>query len=339
MDLEDIVGYSLRRKLGSGSAGTVWQVRDLASGRNAVLKRIPITAIPDQEKLREDLAILQRIRHPHIARLLQFRETGTDWLVISQYVVAGSLTALLTRRGPLSSGELVTLLTPLAEALDYLHRSGLTHGSLTPNNTLFDADGRPVLTDTALHTCSPTDDLLALAALSHRAGGDPAVFTPDLFTSTPTHDLSNRILSLADPAPIDLALPQVPTTPPDTVTSPPRPPATAKPPTTDDPLLRSRSPLGPPPAKPSSPQTPEAAKPHPPAPAKPLPKRSRRSRAIRRPRLTRRSSAQPPVNPLSRLTPPAPPARYPLRARHSLRHPRPPRLLLFPPHRRLRPKP
>ena len=167
MDLEDIAGYSLRRKLGSGSAGTVWQVRDLASGRNAVLKSLPITAIPDQEKLREDLTILQRLRHPHIARLLEFRETRTEWLVISQYVVAGSLAALLTRRPPLSPGELVTLLTPLAEALDHLHRSGLTHGHLTPTNTLFDADGRPVLTDTALHLQAP----LAPAHTPNAAGG------------------------------------------------------------------------------------------------------------------------------------------------------------------------
>ena len=280
MDL-DIAGYSLRRKLGSGSAGAVWQVRDLASGRNAVLKRIPITAIPDQEKLREDLTILQRIRHPHIARLLEFRETGTDWLVITQYVVAGSLTALRARRGPLSPGELVTLLTPLAEALDHLHRSGLTHGSLTPTNTLFDADGRPVLTDAALHPSRPADDLRALATLSHQAGGDPAIFTPDLFT---THNLPSRLLTLAAPEPIDLAFPDDPTTTPatlpDTVTSPPRPPATSKPPTTDDPLQRSRTPLAPAPTRTACPSNPR-----------------RHSARPARPRQTPLQPPQPPPNP------------------------------------------
>src|SRR5919106_172761 len=102
MALEDIAGYSLRRKLGSGSAGTVWLVRDRASGRNAVLKRVPTTAITDPEEFREHPAILQRIDHPHLARLQEIRETGTEWLLFSQYVVAGTLTALLGRRGPLS---------------------------------------------------------------------------------------------------------------------------------------------------------------------------------------------------------------------------------------------
>ena len=97
----------------------------------------------------------RRIDHPHVARLREVRETGTEWLLFSQYVVAGTLTALLSRRGPLTDGELVTLLSPLAEALDYLHRTGLTHGRVTPANIMFDADGRPVLTDAVLHTHPP----------------------------------------------------------------------------------------------------------------------------------------------------------------------------------------
>ena len=302
MDPEEIAGYSLRRKLGSGSAGTVWQVRDLASGRNAVLKRIPATAIPDQEQLREDLIVLQRVRHPHIARLLEFRETGTEWLLISQYVVAGSLTALLTRRGPLSPGELITLLIPLAEGLDHLHRSGLAHGSVTPANTLFDADGRPVLTDSALRAQRPVHDLLALAELSHHAGGDPAVFTPELFTTTPPRDLPRRLLSLAAPEPIDLAFPQDSASA-NTTTSPSRPPATDPTPEDDDPIQRARGPLSAPPIKPSVPPPLEATSPEPLPPAKPSSKRKARLRIVRRPKRTRRTSTPAAVNPLSRLTP------------------------------------
>lgn len=207
MDLADFTGYSLRRQLGSGPAGTVWQVRDRTTGRNAVLKQIPINAVSDLRRLREDLSMLTRIRHPHIARVTEFRETETALVVISQYVPAGTLATLLTRRGPLSRGELVTLLVPLAEAVAFLHRSHLTHGSITPHNVLLDADGRPVLTDATLHPAPPSADLSALTALSHQAGADPTVFTPTLFTKSPPHHL----LSLATPLPIDLAVPEPPT--------------------------------------------------------------------------------------------------------------------------------
>ncbi|HZX08478.1 protein kinase domain-containing protein, partial [Kribbella sp.] len=183
MDLADLDGYSLRRQLGSGSAGTVWQVRDRATGRNAVLKHIPTGTFPDAHRVRADLTKLTRLRHTHIARLIDFRETDTGWLLITQHLPAGTLTALLTRRGPLSPGELVTLLAPLASALSHLHDSGLTHGSITRNNIMFDADGRPILTDPTLRPATPQSDTQALSAVAHQAGANPHLFTQPLFTT------------------------------------------------------------------------------------------------------------------------------------------------------------
>ncbi|MEI8411611.1 MULTISPECIES: protein kinase domain-containing protein [unclassified Kribbella] len=304
MALEDIAGYSLRRKLGSGSAGTVWLVRDRASGRNAVLKRVPTTAISHPEELREDLTILQRIDHPHLAHLQVVRETGTEWLLFSQYVVAGTLTALLSRRGPLTAGELVTLLSPLAEALDHLHRTGLAHGRVTPANIMFDADGRPVLTDAVLHIherpTTPTDDLTALAAVAHQSGGDPTVFTPDLFATTDPHEL----LALTTPIPIDLAFTKGtggdPTSSGSTSTTPPRPRPTTKPPTTDDPIERARVPLTPLPTTPSTAATPQPTPPQPPSPKPPRATTKRKRRKSFLPKVTRRTPT--PINPLTRLT-------------------------------------
>ncbi|WP_165553727.1 protein kinase domain-containing protein [Kribbella capetownensis] len=305
MDLDDIAGYSLRRKLGSGSAGSVWQVRDLASGRNAVLKRVPVSAISDLEELREQLFILQRVNHPHLARLLELRETESEWLLFTQYIAAGTLTSLLGRRGALSTGELVTLLSPLAEALDHLHRSGLTHGRVTAPNVMFDSAGRPVLTDPVIHpylnpaasSPTPTDDLTALTHLAHQSGGGPSLFPPTLFTTGGTRDL----LALDDPAPIDLAFPEQESGP-----------DTTNPPTDDDdPVHRSRGPLTPSPPDESATDPVQATGPQltSPKPVPRLPKPSRRPTS-RRPRLSRRTAAAP-TNPLDRLTPrqpaPAPP--------------------------------
>ncbi|GAA0605725.1 protein kinase [Kribbella sandramycini] len=221
MELDDLAGYRLRRRLGSGSAGAVWQVRDLASGRNAVLKRIPVTAIHRQEQFRDDLLILQRIRHPHLANVLEVREFAAEWLVFSQHVAAGSLAQLLTRRGKLSPGELVTLLSPLTDVLFHLNRTGLVHGRITPANILFDADGRPVLTDVALHTRnlrpltsarfpdpSTPNDYLALAALTDTCAEPSSLFPPSLFTDTPPQKLPNHLLTLAAPEPIAFPTPE-----------------------------------------------------------------------------------------------------------------------------------
>ncbi len=207
MALEDLAGYSLRRGLGSGSVGTVWLLRDLASGRHAVLKRVPKTSIPSIEAFTEDVALARTIDHPHVARLLDVRESEGEWLLISQYVAAGTLAALLERRGPLSLGELVTLISPLAQGLAAMHRAGLIHGHLGLRDVMFDADGRPVITDAGLrlqeYPGSPAADLAALGNIARHAGGPPTVFTDTLFTGD-GDQVSRRILQLASPEPIDL---------------------------------------------------------------------------------------------------------------------------------------
>ncbi|WP_344112553.1 protein kinase domain-containing protein [Kribbella alba] len=209
MALEDIAGYSLRRGLGSGAAGSVWLLRDLGSGRHAALKRISAARVPAVEEFRRDLALTRSIDFPHLARLLDVRQTDREWLLISQYVAAGTLTNLLDRREPLSPGELVTLLSPLAQALAILHRSGLTHGNVSLANVMFDAEGRPVLTDAGLRLlAAPTpqsaeNDLAALAEIARASGGDPRIFTPELFTGD-GDEIARRVLRLAAPEPINL---------------------------------------------------------------------------------------------------------------------------------------
>jgi hypothetical protein len=209
MALEDIGGYSLRRGLGSGSVGAVWLVRDLGSGRHAVLKRLPASSVPAAGEFRRDLALAQGVDHPHLARLLEVRQTEREWLLFSQYAAAGTLTGLLQRRGPLSLGELVTLISPLAQALGALHRAGLTHGHLGAGDVMFDADGRPVLTDAGLRLLIPTagvapaDDLTALAGLALEVGGDLRTFSSALFDGD-GEEVGQRVLRLATPEPINL---------------------------------------------------------------------------------------------------------------------------------------
>ncbi|TDC14542.1 protein kinase domain-containing protein, partial [Kribbella albertanoniae] len=229
MEPEDLAGYSLRRRLGSGSAGTLWQVRDLATGRHAVLRRIPVPTIQREEQFRDELMVLRRINHPHITRVLEVRETATEWLVFSQYVVALSLTEILRRRGTMSPGEIVTLLSPLADALHYLHHCGLIHGHLTPPNILIDVEGRPLLTDATFHSLNlhpPTSpppshgaDLLALSTVAAHAGGPATLFDPAVFTKTPAPRLASHLLTLTTPEPINLGDPDdAPPDPPTTTT-------------------------------------------------------------------------------------------------------------------------
>ena len=71
---------------------------------------------------------------------------GTVGLIMD-YAAGGSLGQLVAGRGKLGPGETVTVLTPIAQALAYLHGQGFTHGDVSPGNVLFTAHGKPLLAD------------------------------------------------------------------------------------------------------------------------------------------------------------------------------------------------
>jgi len=66
------------------------------------------------------------------------------------YAAGGSLGNLVSTRGELRIGEAVTILTPIAQALDYLHTNGVEHGDVSPGNVVMTAEGMPLLADLGL---------------------------------------------------------------------------------------------------------------------------------------------------------------------------------------------
>ncbi|WP_457966764.1 protein kinase [Arthrobacter sp. D1-29] len=67
--------------------------------------------------------------------------------LLMEYAPGGSLGQLVSSRGKLTVGETVTVLTPIAQALGYLHGRGFTHSDVSPGNVLFTGHGKPMLAD------------------------------------------------------------------------------------------------------------------------------------------------------------------------------------------------
>jgi hypothetical protein len=92
--------------------------------------------------------------------------------LVLDYAPGGSVADLVAGRGGLGAGETVTVLTPIAQALQYLHSHGFTHGDVSPGNVLFTAHGKPLLADVGVAR------MVADAGAAHAAGtegfSDPA---------------------------------------------------------------------------------------------------------------------------------------------------------------------
>lgn len=140
-------GFTVIELVGFGATGEVWRARPDDAGPEVALKWLADDAIDTDTLSRSGLP---EFDHPHVARLLDVRRDGATVVLVQEFVSGVSLAALLAERQRLSGAEVVTLLTPVAEALGKAHEADLLHGNLTPSAILVTADGRPMLTELGL---------------------------------------------------------------------------------------------------------------------------------------------------------------------------------------------
>jgi serine/threonine protein kinase len=167
-----VSGYTVGRLLGRGGSATVWLATEDRTGRNYALKCLHSAAAAghaggagmDDDAVKREVRILSALDHPHLVKAHQAVSTGAapaaagpgeagsapGLALVLDYAAGGSLAQLVAVRGRLGIGEAVTVLTPVAQALAYLHRSGFTHLDVSPGNVLFTGGGKPLLSDVGI---------------------------------------------------------------------------------------------------------------------------------------------------------------------------------------------
>jgi serine/threonine-protein kinase len=143
--------YRLVRELGRGGMGSVWLAeRDDGEFRQQValkLIRLGMDSEHVQRQFRRERALLARLRHPNIARLIDggLDERGRPWFAMERIEGLG-LAAWIEREQPNLSARL-RLFTKLCRAAAHAHRQLIVHRDLKPSNVLVQADGEPRLLD------------------------------------------------------------------------------------------------------------------------------------------------------------------------------------------------
>ena len=87
----------------------------------------------------EDLPAVVRVRDT-------FAANGTAYLVM-EYIEGETLKSRIEKSGPLSFPVCVRYLTPVMDSLERMHRQGLIHRDISPDNIMIRPDGRPCLLD------------------------------------------------------------------------------------------------------------------------------------------------------------------------------------------------
>jgi serine/threonine protein kinase len=99
------------------------------------------------ERFLDEARALATFRHPNIVRVLRyFRENGTAYIVM-EYESGLSLKRWVPQNAPLSQRSLLSIIYPVLDGLEAVHKTGFLHRDIKPDNVYVRADGTPVLLD------------------------------------------------------------------------------------------------------------------------------------------------------------------------------------------------
>ena len=134
--------YHILRTLGNGITGVSYEAEDTRQKRTVVLKLLhswgPLSDAVRRQFFRE-MQTISSITHPQLAPILNYGEWHKQLFVVRTFTAHGSLLNDLGRAWlpqPLDTHVAITYGIQIAKVLNYIHKIGYTHGSLTFSNIL-----------------------------------------------------------------------------------------------------------------------------------------------------------------------------------------------------------
>jgi serine/threonine protein kinase len=143
--------YEILGKLREGGMGAVYKVRHRLLDEVLVVKvlnpRLDVTPELSDRFLREARFAIQ-LRHPNIAQLHDFSiaEDGSAFIVM-EFIDGATFEDIVARTGPPPIGLGLEMARQSLKALGFLHRRGLIHRDISPDNLMLtrDAEGEPLV--------------------------------------------------------------------------------------------------------------------------------------------------------------------------------------------------
>ncbi|HEU5076530.1 MAG TPA: serine/threonine-protein kinase [Polyangiaceae bacterium] len=144
--MERIGEYLVRRLLGEGGMGKVFEAEERLSKRRVALKLLKPELAKSEEGRRlflNEMSILSRLDHPNVVRCLACSEVDGQLVMTLEYLEGKTLRQELTERGPLPWSEAVAITVQVAKALAAAHRGDppIIHRDLKPENIMVLGDG------------------------------------------------------------------------------------------------------------------------------------------------------------------------------------------------------
>jgi serine/threonine-protein kinase len=129
--------YTIRRRIGAGGMGEVYEAMHTGLSKRVAIKTLRrhygANDIIVQRFLREG-QLASRLRHPNVVDMTDVGMIAGLPCLVMEFLEGESLHALFKREGRLDVSRLIDLMLPVIAAVDAAHRLGVVHRDLKPAN-------------------------------------------------------------------------------------------------------------------------------------------------------------------------------------------------------------
>lgn len=143
--------YLLESVAGKGTTSTCYKCVRTTDDRRFACKIIQKKRLASSKRkrlevatqLRREVHVLQRVDHPHIAKLVQHFEDDEFLILVMELLEGGELFDAIVKKKRFAEAEAVHVARSLLSAIQHMHQRGVVHRDLKPENMLLAVPARP----------------------------------------------------------------------------------------------------------------------------------------------------------------------------------------------------
>ncbi|WP_330184757.1 protein kinase [Nocardia sp. NBC_01503] len=172
--------YELRRLLGVGGMGEVYEAYDTIRDRTVAIKLLDVELAKSPtyvERFRRESHTAARLQEPHVIPVHDWGEVDGVLFIDMRLVVGRDLKGYLAAEGPMPPQHAVGVVEQVAAALDAAHRIGLVHRDIKPANILLTGELFAYLVDFGIAHAESDAQLTSMGS----AIGSFAYMAPERF--------------------------------------------------------------------------------------------------------------------------------------------------------------
>src|SRR5579864_1912080 len=181
--IETLGKYEIKRTLGRGAMGIVYEGWDPIIARRVAIKTVKLPENADDPETEEALARFRReaqaagrLTHPNIVAVFDYGETNDLAYIVMEFVDGPSLKMLLDSGERFALADTVRVMDDLLTGLQYSHERGVVHRDIKPANVMLTSAGQAKIADFGIARIESSSMTQAGTVL-----GTPAYMSPEQF--------------------------------------------------------------------------------------------------------------------------------------------------------------